>query len=208
MKLYYAPGTCSLAPHISLIEAGKSFHIEKVDIKTKKFSDGGDYLQVNPKGSVPALVMENGEVLTEGVAILQYIADLAPEKHLAPPAGTLERYRLQEWLNFITTEIHKNFSVLFNADRYVAQPEGNEQLKNAIKQNLKARFALVARHMKEPFLMGDHFTVADAYLFTVLRWTKPFTLDLNEWPALAAHFARVRDRASVKAALQAESPRP
>lgn len=198
MKLYYSPGACSFSPHIVLHETGLSFETEKVDLKTKKTAAGKDYDTVNPKSYVPALVMKNGELLTEGPAIVQYLADLVPEKKLAPPSGTLERYRLQEWLNFISSEIHKGFGMLFN-------PLASEEMKNAAKSRLAKRFGFAAAALEDKdYLMGDSFTVADAYLFTMLRWTHSFGIDLSPWPVLAAYFDRVAARPAVIATLKAE----
>ncbi|HYO57811.1 glutathione transferase GstA [Archangium sp.] len=198
MKLYYSPGTCSLSPHISLREAGLSFETEKVDISTKKTEAGKDYLTINPKGYVPALQLDDGSLLTEGPAIVQYIADKAPQSKLAPAHGTMERYRLQEWLNFISTELHKGFSPLFN-------PAYPEEVKKLARANLGKRFELLRNEFdKKPFLMGQQFTIADGYLFTVLGWTKFLGMDLGEWPWLKAYHTRVAERPHVQAALKAE----
>lgn len=198
MKLYYSPGACSFSPHIVLHETGLPFETERVDLKTKKTAAGSDYDTINPKSYVPALVMKNGELLTEGPAIVQYLADLVPEKELAPPSGTLERYRLQEWLNYISSEIHKGFGMLFN-------PLAPEDMKNAAKARLAKRFGFAATALEgKSYLMGDTFTVADAYLFTMLRWTRSFGIDLSPWPALSAYFDRVAARPAVVATLKAE----
>lgn len=198
MKLYYSPGACSLSPHIVLREAGIPFGLEKVNLKTKKTDTGADYDAINPKSYVPALVMDNGELLTEGPAIVQYLADQAPEKKLAPPAGTLERYRLQEWLNFISTEIHKSFGTLFN-------PAVPEEMRNAVKARLGKRLDYTASALEgKNYLLGDIFSVADAYLFTMLRWTHPTGIDLPSWPALKGYFDRVAARPAVVSAMQAE----
>jgi len=198
IKLYYSPGACSLSPHIVLREAGVPFEIEKVNLKTKKTDAGIDYDTINPKSYVPALVMNNGELLTEGPAIVQYVADLAPEKKLAPPAGTLERYRLQEWLNYISTEIHKSFSTLFN-------PEATEDIKGAAKARLSKRFGYAASALEEKnYLLGGTFSVADVYLFTMLRWAHPIGIDLSPWPGLKEYFNRVAARPAVISAMKAE----
>ena len=198
MKLYYAPGACSLSPHIALHEAGLHFEIEKVNLGTKKTDTGIDYNTINPKGYVPSLEMNNGQFLTEGVAIVQYIADLAPEKKLAPLAGTLERYRLQEWLNYIATEIHKGFSPLFN-------PKISEESKVATKERLAKRIDFVAENLAgKDYLLGKNFTVADAYLFTVLGWSPLLHFDLSPWPVLKTYLDRVAARPAVKAAMEAE----
>ena len=198
MKLYYSPGACSFSPHVVLHESGLSFETERVDLKAKKTASGIDYNTINPKSYVPALVMENGELLTEGPAIVQYIADLVPGKNLAPASGTLGRYRLQEWLNYISSEIHKGFGPLFN-------PLATEEMKNATKMRLAKRFELAARALEgKNYLLGDTFTVADAYLFTMLRWTQSFGIDLSSWPALSAYYERVAARPAVVATLKAE----
>jgi glutathione S-transferase len=198
MKLYFSPGACSLSPHITLRESGLEFDLERVDLKTKKTVTGEDYLSINPKGSVPALLMNNNEILTEGPAIVQYIADLAPNAKLAPAASTYERYRLQEWLNFISTEIHKGFSPLFKG--------GSEEAKNTAIENLKKKFDLVEKHLSKSthFILGDQFTVADAYLYTVLRWTNHFKIDLKDWPYIETYMATINAREGVQAALKAE----
>lgn len=198
MKLYYSPGACSLSPHIVLVEAGLPFEMEKVDLSAKKTEHGADYYAINPKGYVPALEMAEGGLLTEGPAIVQYLADRVPEKKLAPPNGTLERYRLQEWLNYISTELHKGFSPLFN-------PRASEEWKELTKERLVMRFTLAAERLAgRPYLMGETFTVADAYLFTILRWTGHSGVDLSGLPELAAYHDRVAARPAVQAALQAE----
>lgn len=198
MKLYYAPGACSLSPHIVIEEAGLSAQLKKVDLATHRIDDGGDYLHVNSKGYVPALELDDGSILTEGPAIVQYLADRKPDSGLLPPAGTMARYRVQEWLNFISAEIHKNFSPLFN-------PQAAPEWKAGVLDNLRARVGwLDGQIAGKRYLMGDAFTVADAYLFTVLNWSGLVGLDLAPWPALAAYLDRVRGRPKVQAALQAE----
>ncbi len=198
MKLYFSPGACSLSPHIALCEAGLAVDLEKVDLRAHKTADGGDYYKVNPKGYVPALVLDDGQLLTEGAAILQYIADRKPEMKLAPPPTSPERYRLQEWLNFVAAEVHKGFSPLFN-------PKLSDETKEIFKANLARRFELLAHHLEaKPFLMGDAFSVADGYLFTVLRWTVPLKVDLSKWPPLKAYMDRVAARPRVREALSAE----
>ncbi len=197
MKLYYSPGACSLSPHIVLREAGADFTLVRVDLKTKKLEDGSDYLAVNPKGYVPALQLDNGELLTEGPAIIQYVADQHPAAGLAPAPGTLERARLQEWLNMISTELHKSFTPLFRG--------AGDEWKNAALDNIRRRFDLVAQRLAtNPFLMGERFSVADAYLFTVLSWTGFVKIDMSPWPALQAFSQRVGERPAVQAALSAE----
>jgi glutathione S-transferase len=199
MKLYYSPGACSLSPHIVLREAGLPFDLVKVDLKAKKTAAGGDYLQLNAKGYVPLLELDDGERLSEGPAIVQYLADQKPESGLAPRAGTMERYRLQEWLNFLSTEVHKQFSPLFN-------PEASEDWKRAVRANLTRRFEWLAPQLKaRPYLMGERFSVADAYLFTLLNWCSFTGIDLGRWPPLKDYLARVAARPRVQEALKAES---
>jgi glutathione S-transferase len=198
MKLYYSPGACSLSPHIALREAGVAFEAEKVDLGSKQTEGGADYRAINPKGYVPALHLDDGQVLTEGPAIVQYIADLKPGSKLAPASGTHERYRLQEWLNFITAELHKSIGSLFNAKM---PKEWQDQVKEAIGN----RFDFLSKQLEgKAFLTGDGFTVADGYLFTVLGWTKYVGIDLAKWPVLQAYVGRVAQRPAVQAALKAE----
>lgn len=198
MKLYYFNGACSLSPHIVALEAGLSVTLVRADLKTKKTADGGDYLAINSKGAVPALQLDDGRVLTEGPAIVQYLADLKPESKLAPPAGSFERYRLMEILNYITSEIHKTFSPLFNP----ATPP--EQRETTIA-NLGKKFDWISGFLgQKPYLMGDTFTVADAYLFTVVNWTNFVKVDLSKWPVLVAYQARVAARPKVQEAMKAE----
>ncbi len=198
MKLYYSPGACSLSPHIVLCETGLDFTIEKVNLRTKETESGRDFSAINPKGYVPALELDDGEVLTEGPAIVQYVADLAPEKKLIPPAGTLARARVQEWLNFIGTELHKNFTPLFN-------PASTDDIRNAAQANIARRLPIAATALDaHPYLIGDSFSVADAYLFTVLSWTGFVKVDITPWPSLAAFVERMKARPGVHAALAAE----
>lgn len=198
MKLYYAPGACSLAPHIAMREAGLSFELEKVDLASKQTSKGVDYTGINPKGYVPALRLDSGEILTEACVILQFIADQKPESDLAPPCGTLERYRLMEWLNFISSEIHKQLGPLFN-------PRINPEWRDNQVALLGRRFTYLSESIgKNPYLLGDRFSAADAYLFTVLRWCEPLHVNLGRWPGLEAYLARMASRPAVKEALDAE----
>lgn len=198
MKLYYSPGACSLSPHIVLREAGLPFELEQVDLKAKQTKSGADFRAINPKGYVPALQLDDGQVLTEGPAIVQYLADRKPEAKLAPLPAAPERYRLQEWLNYITSELHKGLGSLFNA----AMPDA---WKAVVKENLAARFAFVTKSLEgKTYLTGETFTVADAYLFTVLGWTKWLDIDLGKWPVLKAYCDRVAARPAVEAALRAE----
>ena len=198
MKLYFSPGACSLSPRIALLEAGLPFDTRKVDTKTKQMDGGGDFWAINSKGYVPLLQLDNGEYLSEGPAIVQYIADLKPESGLAPKAGTMERYRLQEWLNFITSEIHKGFSPLFD-------PTLAPELKQVFKDKLGKRFDWLTKQLDgKSYVMGDTFTVADGYLFTVLNWGQWVGIDLAKWPVLTAYQTRVSARPKVQEALKAE----
>lgn len=197
MKLYFSPGACSLSPHIVLHEAGLPFTAVKVDLKTKAMEGGGDFRTVNGRGYVPVLELDSGARLAEGPAIVQYLADQAPQKKLAPANGSLARYQLQEWLNFITSELHKQFSPLFD-------PSHPEELKARQRDKLAGRFDwIVAQLAGKDYLMGE-FTVADAYLFTVLNWCQWTGIDLGRWPTLKAYVARVAARPAVQAALKAE----
>jgi glutathione S-transferase len=199
LKLYFAPFACSLASHIALREAGQTFELEKTDIRNKKTASGGDFIAINPKGYVPALQLEDGSVITEGAAILQYIADLAPESGLAPANGTLPRVRLQEWLGFIATEVHKAYSPLFN-------PAITEDAAAAAKARLAGRYAWIDTQLAgRDFLLGDTFTVADAYLFVVSNWGGRMGIDIAQWPNVAAWFGRVGARPAVGAAMGAEA---
>lgn len=198
MKLYYSPGACSLSPHIALREAGLAFELVKVDTKTHRFDGGGDFYTVNPKGYVPVLELEGGERLTEGPAIVQYIADRRPESGLAPKAGTMERVRLQEWLNFLTSEIHKGFSPLFS-------PETPEDYKPVARKRLGGRFDWLSKELQgREYLLGERFTVADGYLFVLLGWTNFVGMKLEDWPVLKAWRDNIAKRPSVKEALKAE----
>jgi glutathione S-transferase len=200
MKLYYFTGACSLASNISLREAGLPFELVKVDRRTRKAADGLDYNEVNPKGYVPALTLDNGEVLTENVAVLQYIADRNPAAKLAPAAGTMERYRLVEWLAFISSEIHKSFSPLFREDAH-------DEVKQYARKLLSGRLDYLNRAIgNRPFLMGEQFTVADAYLFTVLGWGRYVNVDLGQWLQLQRYVERVGARPHVIEALESERP--
>ena len=199
MKLYYAPHACSLAPHIVLRELDLPFELIRVDNTTKRTVNGDDFLAINPKGYVAALQLDNGQVLTEGPAILQLLADLRPEANLAPVGGTFERVRLQEWLNFVSTEIHGGLGWLFSS-------QFPDEVKALIKEKLFKRFVVLSQTLeRQDYLMADGFSIADAYLFTVLRWTSLFGIDLNQWPALVRFQARIDQRPAVKAALAAES---
>jgi len=198
MKLYYLTGACSMASNIALREAGLKFELVKVDRKTRMAADGLDFREVNPKGYVPALTLDSGETLTENVVILQYIADRNPAAKLAPPAGTMERYRLMEWLSFITSEIHKPFSPLFRAD-------AAEAVKDYARNSLQPRLDQAQRALgTKSYLMGEQFTVADAYLYVVLGWGAHVNVDIGKWPQLQALWSRVGARPHTIEALKSE----
>ena len=195
MKLYYAPGACSLSPHIALLEAGLPYDLVKVDVRAKKLENGDDYYQINPKGQVPALGLDNGEVMTEGPVLVQMIADLAAGKNLAPARDSAERYKLQEWLNFITTELHKNFSPLFN-------PAIPDEVKAFFKDRIMGKFKYADEKLAgSDYLMGKQFTVADGYLYTMLRWAEGNKMDLSALTNLMAYKDRVGARPKVQEAL-------
>ncbi len=198
MKLYYSPGACSLSPHIVAREAGLPIDLIKVDLAAKKTESGGDFRAVSPKGQVPTLALDSGEILTEGAAIVQYLADKAPASGLAPAAGTMERYRLVEWLNYVASEMHKGYSPLWN-------PKTPDAYKEMAKANLAARYAYLNDHLaKRAYLMGDKFSVADAYLFTVTGWAKHVGVDLSPYPHVNAYLGRIAARPKVQEALKAE----
>jgi glutathione S-transferase len=198
MKLYYAPGACSLSPHIALLEADLPYDLVKVDLRAKTLENGDDYLKVNPKGQVPALALDSGELVTEGPVIIQMIADRARDKSLAPARDSAERYKLQEWLNFITTELHKNFSPLF-------QPVIPDEVKNFFKDRLTAKFKYIDSQLAgRDYLLGKQFTVADGYLFVMLAWADRLNLDLSGFSNLMAYKARVAARPKVREALTKE----
>ena len=197
MKLYYSPGACSLASHIVAQELGLPVSLVRVDLKAKTF-EGQDYRAVNPKGSVPALETDGGELLTEGAVIMQFLSDLKPGAGILPALGTFAHYRCLEWVNFIGTELHKGFSPLFRANT-------PEEYKSIVRETLQAKLAIVAEAVSDhPYLCGDKFGIADAYLFTILRWAAPQKLDLGQWPSLVSYQERVGKRPSVHAALEAE----
>ncbi|UTH75962.1 glutathione transferase GstA [Chromobacterium sp. IIBBL 290-4] len=199
MKLYLTPGACSLAPHIALHASGLPFATEAVDLHASPRTTAGgvDFSTLNPKGYVPVLQLDNGELLTEGAAILQYIADQVPDKALAPANGTLPRYRLQEWLNYIAMEVHKNFMPMWFAK--------TDQAKDEIWARLQPRYALLQQQLeKTPYLLGDQFTVADAYLFAILSWPQYVQRSLADYPALLSFLRRAEELPAVRQALQAE----
>ena len=198
MILYLAPGACSLADHIALHEAGLNFDHVKVDLKTHRTEDGRDYTVINPKGYVPTLRLDDGSVLTEGPAIVQYLADQKPATGLAPAAGTIERYRLQEWLTFIGTELHKSFGTLFNK-------ASSDDAKQTAKSNIAKRLSYLNDQLaSRQFLLGGNFTVADAYAFTIVNWTNFVGIDLKPYPNVGAYMARVGARPKVQETLKAE----
>jgi glutathione S-transferase len=198
MRLFYASGACSLSPHIVAREAGIEVVLQKVDLKTKTIATEGDFLAINPKGSVPALELDNGEILTEGPTIVQYLADLKPQSGLAPPSGTMARYRLQEMLGYINSELHKSYSPLF-------RPETPPQTRSERQEYSIRRYALPDKQLEgRQYLFGDTFTVADAYLFTVTSWAQHVKLDLSQFANLQAFQRRVAARPAVQAAMKAE----
>ena len=199
MKLFFAPYTCSLSPHIVLRELGLPFDLIKVDLAAKRTQAGEDFMAINPKGYVPAIQLESGEVLTEGVAIVQYLADLKPHAGLAPGNGTWERSRLQEWLNFITSELHGTFSPMFNKSM---PTQATDLFKAKLFKRLERIDAVLNEHV---YLLGDRFSVADAYLFTVLRWTRFFDIELKTWPSIAQYMERIAARPAVQAAIEYEA---
>jgi glutathione S-transferase len=198
MKLYYSPGACSLSPHIVAIEAGLSMEFEKVDLGKHKTESGKDFMTINPKGYVPTLQLDDGTILTEGPAIVQYLADQKPSSGLAPANGTVERYKLQEALNFIGTELHKNFGPLFN-------PATPDAVKEMSKANITKRLAYLNDQLAgKQYLMGNNFTVADAYAFTIVNWTNFVKIDLKPYPNLVAYMQRVGSRPKVQETLRSE----
>ncbi len=198
MKLYYKPGACSLSPHIVLRESGLDFTLVKVDLATKLTESGDNYLDINPKGQVPALQLDDSTMLTEGVAIVQYIADKVPDRQLLAPAGSLTRYHTLEWLNFIATELHKGFTPLF-------RPNTPEEYKVIARETLEHKLRYVDDELNgKQWLMGLRFTIADAYLFTVLRWALAVKLDISGLKNIAQFMTRMEERPAVKAALAGE----
>ena len=198
MKLYFSPGACSMSPHIVLLESGLPFTTEKVDLRSKQTESGADFKAINAKGYVPALETDEGVLLTEGPAIVQYVADLVPEKQLAPAAGSLQRYQLMSLLNFIGTEVHKNYSPLF-------RPDVGDDVKAYVRANLAQRYPQFEALLDgQDYLAGDNFTIADAYLFTVTNWAGHVGFDLSPWPRVQAFQARVAARPAVQQALRAE----
>jgi len=197
MKLYYSPGACSQAPHIILNEINANFELVKVDLTTKITEQGEDFIKINPHGYVPALQLDNGEVLTEGVAIMQYLADLSPEMDLAPKNATFARAKLQEKLNYLTTELHKGFVPLFT--------DSSAEVKAATKNNLAKKFSYLDSVLaKKPYITGNKFSLADAYLFVISNWSKPTGIDLSTWPNISAYIDKILQRDAVQKTMNAE----
>ena len=198
MKLYFSPGACSLAPHILLREVGATFELEQVDNKAKRTKSGADFWQISPKGYVPVLELDDGRRITENPAILQYIADQYPNSGFVPACGSFDRYRVQEWLNFVTSEVHKTFSSLFN-------PNTPEEYKAVARENLSKRYAYLEGHLaSHQYLHGEKFGIADCYLFVITRWLDRFGLDIGKWPHVKAYWDRIAARPKVQEAMQAE----
>ena len=198
MKLFYKPGACSLAPHIILRETGKAFTLEAVDLMTKRLGDGSDYLAINPKGQVPALQLDDGTLITEAVVIMQYLADSVPQKSLLAASGEMSRYKTLEWLNYIATELHKGFTPLF-------RPDTPDEYKPTVRSLLEKKLSFVNGELaSREFIAGDHFTIADAYLYNVLRWARAIKLEMGSLSNIDAFMARVAARESVIATLAAE----
>ena len=198
MKLFYKPGACSLAPHIILRETGKAFTLEAVDLMTKRLGDGSDYLAINPKGQVPALQLDDGTLITEAVVIMQYLADSVPQKNLLAATGEMSRYKTLEWLNYIATELHKGFTPLF-------RPDTPDEYKPPVRGLLEKKLSFVNGELaSREFIAGDHFTIADAYLYNVLRWARAVKLEMGSLSNIDAFMARVAARESVIATLAAE----
>jgi glutathione S-transferase len=199
MKLYYSPGACSLAPHIVAREAGVDLDLLKVDLATHKTEKGEDFFAINPRGYVPTLALDDGEIATEVAALVQHLAEQGPQSKLLPPAGSRERFRVQQWLTFVSSELHKTFSP------WLWHPETAEPTKQAARDKLAARFAELDRHLaNRAYLTGDDFTVADAYAFTIVNWANFLKIDLKPYPHLSAFMARVAARPKVREALKAE----
>ncbi len=202
MKLFFSPGACSMASHMVLNELGVKFETESVTLKTHTTKSGTDYYKINPKGYVPTLQTDNGQFLTEGAVILQYLADQKPELNLIPRFGTFERYRCQEWLNFISSEIHKNFSPFFNERTPV-------ETRSQLADNLSKRFEILSNHLKaNQFLLGNHYTVADAYLFTILCWSPKLKIDLTPYPTLMGFVEKIKMRPATITTLKNEGLLP
>jgi glutathione S-transferase len=205
MKLYYSPGACSMASHILLHETGAKHQSDNVDMKTKKTASGEDFNQVNPKSQVPTLKTNDGQILTESAVVLQYISEQHPEKNLLPKWGTWERFKANEWLNYVATEIHKGMGILFAVDRMVAHPQGKEELRKSSVEAMGKKFDYLSKHLKEnQFMLGQQFSAVDAYLFTILNWHGFLKVDMTKWPTLMGYMEKVKSRPSVQAAMKAE----
>lgn len=200
-KLYYTPGVCSLAPHTILHEIGKPFDIEKVDIKAKTTESGRDYNEITPRGAVPLLELDNGDTIGEGIVILQYLADQNPDANLAPKYGTMERVRVNEWLNFITTDLHKSFYVFFY--------DGGDKAKDLYTIKLDRHFSQIADQLENNgYICGNDFTIADPYLYTILTWATRMQMNLQRWPSIIAYMDKMEQRPSIQKALEAEGLKP
>ncbi len=205
MKLYYSPGACSLAPHIALEEMKFKYETEKVDLKEKTTAEG-DYRKINPKGNVPALKTNQGDILTEAAVILQYLADQKPDMKMIPPLATWERYRCLEWLNFIASELHKGFGPLFKADQMVRDDKTQEELKQFARETLVQKFAIPSRALeKGPYLMGSSYSVADCYLFVMLTWAQKNEVDLSHLAPLQGFYERMQQRAAIQRVFKSEN---
>lgn len=204
-KLYFSPGACSLSPHIALVESGIPFTLDKIDMKTRTTSTGKNFREINPKGQVPTIETQDGKVLTEGAAILQYIADQFPEKEFLPKAGTWDRAHANEVLNFIASDLHKGMGFLFSIDSLVTNKEGNEELRKNCVQNLGKKFDYLTSLLKnQPFLLGQKFSFVDAYAFTILNWHGWLKIDLTPWPTIMGYMEKVKSQPSVQKAMKAE----
>ena len=204
-KLYFSPGACSLSPHIALTESGIPFTIDKIDMKTRITSTGKNFREINPKGQVPTIETKDGKVLTEGAAILQYIADQFPEKEFLPKQGTWERTRANEILNFVASDLHKSLGFMFSIDSLVTHKEGNEELRKNSIQNLGKKFDYISDLLKnQPYLLGQKFSFVDAYAFTVLNWHGWLKIDLTKWPTIMGYMETVKAHPSVQKAMKAE----
>lgn len=198
MKLYFSAGSCSTAPHLVIQELGLQCQTEAVDLKTKVTASGSDFTKINPKGSVPALLLDNGELLTETAIIIQYLCDQKPQTNMFPTVGTFERYRAQEWLNYIATEMHKGIAIFWN-------PKVTEDSRTALKEKLSRQFSFLSNHLgSQGFVLGSQYSAADAYLFTVLSWAPHVKVDLTPWPNLLGYLERVKSRPTTLATLKAE----
>ncbi|WP_299584009.1 glutathione transferase GstA [uncultured Microbulbifer sp.] len=197
MKLFYSPGACSLSPHIVALEAGIDLELSRVDLKTHTLENGDDFSRINPKGYVPTLQLEGGELLTEGVAIVQFLAEQKPNANLAPPLGTLDHYRLLEWLNFLSSEVHKLFLPLFW--------NGSKEEKNKAREKILRRMDYIDQRLQRDYLLGDSLSVADAYLYTIIRWLQAKHFDMSRWPKLQAFQERMEARPAVQQALRNEN---